>query len=77
MALEAVGSNPITHPSFISSMKHYVTTFGKVAELVDALDLESSGLSSWGFKSPLSHHSKHHQFGGFLLTKDRIRCNLI
>ena len=29
--------------------------FARVAELVDALDLESSG-QPWGFNSPLSHH---------------------
>ena len=27
----------------------------RVAELVDALDLGSSGLELWGFESPLSH----------------------
>ncbi len=28
----------------------------RVAELVDALDLGSSGLAPWEFDSPLSHH---------------------
>ena len=28
-----------------------------MAELVDALDLGSSGLKLWGFESPLSHHN--------------------
>ena len=56
MALEAVGSNPITHPSSLRLQNQECHKIGKVAELVDALDLESSGLSSWGFKSPLSHH---------------------
>ena len=30
----------------------------KVAELVDALDLGSSGPKPWGFESPLSHHCR-------------------
>jgi hypothetical protein len=32
-----------------------VTARAKVAELVDALDLGSSGKMPWGFESPLSH----------------------
>ena len=28
----------------------------RVAELVDALDLGSSGIAPWEFESPLSHH---------------------
>ena len=31
------------------------TANARVAELVDALDLGSSGLCPWGFESPLSH----------------------
>ena len=48
------------HPPSLSLIfngeNHQYFLLGKMAELVDALDLESSGLSSWGFKSPLSHH---------------------
>ncbi len=68
-----VGSSPIVHPIIfkIECQKEYFilslykimlqfnnsTQFAKVAELVDALDLGSSGWSPWGFESPLSHRS--------------------
>ena len=40
-----VGSNPIIHP----------VNFARVAELVDALVLGTSGFMSWEFKSPGGH----------------------
>ena len=33
----------------------------RVAERVDALDLGSSGIKPWGFKSPLSHKFKNEE----------------
>ncbi len=39
----------------LSILKMDKTVIARVAELVDALDLGSSGLWLWGFDSPLSH----------------------
>ncbi len=37
----------------------------KVAELVDALDLGSSVIATWGFDSPLSHNNTYHFRGEY------------
>ncbi len=46
--------------SFLASIKFRQADFrgksARVAELVDALDLGSSGFWPWEFESPLSHH---------------------
>ena len=56
MALEAEGSNPFIHPLF-TSLSELCTRWmyvlvGKMAELVDALDLESSRLFCGGSSPP-------------------------
>ena len=43
----------------IQSPRPFLSVFNQVGEsggMADALDLGSSGLYPWGFKSPLSHH---------------------
>ena len=49
------GSNPVSRP-----IKNYSTNSAGVAKLVDALDLGSSVLRTWGFKSLHPHHSFSH-----------------
>ena len=50
MVPEVVGSKPIIHPLLYISLSDVVP--GKMAELVDALDLESSGLGRGGSSPP-------------------------
>ena len=52
VALAVAGSNPVPHPNL---SRHPIHGAG-VAELVDALDLGSSELCSWRFKSSRPHH---------------------
>ena len=35
--------------------RKFFTAFARMAELADALDLGSSSITEWGFKSPSSH----------------------
>ena len=50
MALEVMGSIPIIHPSFFKII--HIDLYAGVAELVDALDLESSEATRGGSSPP-------------------------
>ena len=50
-----VGSNP-TSSFFRIIIENKILLFGRVAKLVDALDLGSSGLPPWEFDSLHAHH---------------------